>query len=106
MAGAAFAALGLRDAALGVAWPSVRETFDQPLAALGTVLIAGTIGALLGSLASGRLHQRFGPRVTLAGLTAVAVVAMALVTAGPDVGRPSSPAWRSSGSPPAARMPA
>ena len=36
VAGGAFAALGLRDAALGVAWPSVRETFDQPLAALGT----------------------------------------------------------------------
>ena len=83
VAAGSFAALGLRDAALGVAWPSVRQTFDQPLGALGTVLIAGTIGALLGSLASGRVQQRFGPRAALAGLTAIAVVAMAVVTVAP-----------------------
>lgn len=80
---AAFAAIGLRDAALGVAWPAMRTTFDQPLAALGTVLIAGTAGALVGSLVSGRLHQRLGARGTLVGLTAAGAVAIALVTVAP-----------------------
>lgn len=80
---AAFAAIGLRDAGLGVAWPAMRSTFGQPLASLGTVLIAGTAGALVGSLASGRLHQWLGPRGTLVGLTAAGAVAIALVAVAP-----------------------
>src|SRR5215469_3144215 len=38
----AFVALGLPDGMLGVAWPSMRATFDQPLAALGQLLLAGS----------------------------------------------------------------
>ena len=42
-----FASLGLPDAALGVAWPSVRSSFGLPLAALGALLARASVGALL-----------------------------------------------------------
>ncbi len=78
-----FAALGLREASLGVAWPSVRATFGQPLAALGVVLLAGTAGYLVSSLASGRLAAALGHRRLLIGASLIGVVGLVVVTAAP-----------------------
>jgi fucose permease len=79
----AFVALGLPDAMLGVAWPSMRATFDQPLAALGQLLLAGTVGYLTGSSASGFLSDRFGTRAVLIGSALAWATAMLAFAAAP-----------------------
>ena len=55
-----FIVLGIPDGLLGVAWPSIRETFGLPLDALGGLLTAFTVGFLLSSFNSGRLISLFG----------------------------------------------
>lgn len=55
-----FVALGLRAGVLAVAWPSMRETFDVPLGAVGVLFIVGTGGFLLVSTQSGRAIARIG----------------------------------------------
>ncbi|QRN98762.1 MFS transporter [Archangium violaceum] len=56
----AFISLGLPDAVLGVAWPSVRETFSLPLSGLGMVLVGTGTGYFLSGLVAGRLVQALG----------------------------------------------
>jgi fucose permease len=79
----AFVALGIPDGMLGVAWPSIRATFDQPLAALGQLLVAGTAGYLSGSGASGFLTDRFGTGVVMVGGAAASAAAMLAFAAAP-----------------------
>ena len=55
-----FVALGLRAGLLGVAWPSMRDTFGVSLDAVGVMLIAGMIGFLLTSVNSGSIISRIG----------------------------------------------
>lgn len=55
-----FIGLGLSGAMLGVAWPSMRETFSLPLDRLGILLVAGMIGGLLASSFNGPLISRIG----------------------------------------------
>ncbi|MBZ0301291.1 MAG: MFS transporter, partial [Anaerolineae bacterium] len=55
-----FIALGLPGGLLGVAWPSMRDTFGIPSAALGTLLIASTTGYILASMFNGRIVSRLG----------------------------------------------
>lgn len=55
---ACFAVLGLFDGMRGVAWPSMRETFGQSVDALGTVLLAGSLGHSCISVMNGRLLSR------------------------------------------------
>ncbi len=55
-----FIILGMPDGLLGVAWPSIRESFNISLDALGTLLIATMIGYFLSSFNSGRLVSRMG----------------------------------------------
>jgi fucose permease len=69
--------LGMGDSLMGVAWPSVRAEFGQPLAALGEVGLAQTIGYLMGSPLSGLLSIRLGTGPFLALAAAVGVVALA-----------------------------
>lgn len=45
---------------LGVAWPSIRDTFSVPLDALGALLFMGMLGSLLASWLNGRLITQFG----------------------------------------------
>jgi fucose permease len=56
----AFAALGLPDGALGVAWPSVRRDFARPVSGLGSLLLVMMVGHLLASLGSGPAAARVG----------------------------------------------
>src|SRR3954453_1814831 len=69
------AAVGLFDGAVGVLWPSVRHTFDQPLAALGIVLVAYTGGYFCTSLAGGWLLERVGTGRGLLGVPVAAAPA-------------------------------
>jgi fucose permease len=55
-----FIGLGLTGAMLGVAWPSMRETFALPLDRVGILLVTGMIGGLLASSCSGPLISRIG----------------------------------------------
>jgi fucose permease len=52
--------LGLPNGLLGVAWPSIRESFDVSLDALGTLLTTVTVGYILSSFNSGRLISCIG----------------------------------------------
>jgi fucose permease len=79
----AFVALGLPDGMLGVAWPSIRATFDQPLAALGQILLAGTAGYLAGSGASGFVSDRLGTGAVLLVSTLLLAAAMLLYAVAP-----------------------
>ncbi len=54
----AFALFGMRDGAVGVAWPSMRAHFDQPVSGLGLLLVTSLAGYLIASVASGRLLTR------------------------------------------------
>jgi fucose permease len=69
--------LGLGDAMLGVAWPSARSAFGQPLAALGELAIALTVGYLAASPLSGWLSVRLGRGSFLALAALAGVVALA-----------------------------
>src|SRR5262249_21116932 len=67
---------------LGVAWPAMRGTFGQPLAALGLVLLALTCGYLTASAASGFVEARLGTAAVLtAGFGASAAAMLAFATA-------------------------
>jgi fucose permease len=62
----AFISLGLPDGLLGVAWPSIRETFGLSLDALGPLLVMFTIGYLVSSFSSGEILHRMGVGTLLA----------------------------------------
>lgn len=79
----AVAVVGLFDGALGVAWPSMRETFDQPLAALGIVLACYTGGYFTTSLAGGWLLERTGTGAAMIGVAATAIVGASLFAVSP-----------------------
>jgi fucose permease len=55
---AAFVSLGLPDGLLGVAWPSIRRTFDLPLDALAGLLVPFTASYVLASFSSGAILAR------------------------------------------------
>lgn len=55
-----FVSLGLPDAVIGVAWPSVRGTFALSHGALGALLTATGIGFCASSLTAGRTLARLG----------------------------------------------
>jgi fucose permease len=57
---ASFVASGLSTAMLGVAWPSIRETFTLSLDALGLLLLTEMVGNLLVSFCGGPLISRIG----------------------------------------------
>jgi fucose permease len=56
----AFVSLGLPEGLLGVAWPSIRESFLRPLDSLGVLLSAIMAGYLTSSFMSSRLIARLG----------------------------------------------
>jgi fucose permease len=56
----AFISLGLPDGLLGVAWPSMRASFSQPIDALGMLLVATTVGYIFSSFFSGAAMKFFG----------------------------------------------
>ncbi len=75
---ALFVSLGLPDGALGVAWGSMRGSFERPLGDLGMVLVVNTVGYLAGSTSAATAARRVGTPLTMTSSTAVAAAAMAL----------------------------
>jgi fucose permease len=76
----AFVSLGLPDGVLGVAWPSIRRTFDRPIDQLGLVLLSMMAGYLVSSFSAGAVLARLGVGrllVTSALLVATSAVAWA-----------------------------
>ena len=56
----AFISIGFPDAVLGVAWPSVRRTFDLPQTGLGSILFFSALGYCTSGLVAGVLIERLG----------------------------------------------
>ncbi|HEX6058068.1 MAG TPA: MFS transporter [Gemmatimonadaceae bacterium] len=79
----AFVSLGLPDAVPGVAWPSVRDAFDLPQAALGAAIAAGAVASFLSGMVAGRLVDRLGIGALLAASTALAALGVAGFAAAP-----------------------
>jgi fucose permease len=71
-----FVSLGLPDAVIGVAWPSVRETFRLRQGSVGLVLVVSGIGYLLSSFFAGRLMHALGIGLVLAASTGLVAAAM------------------------------
>ncbi len=72
----AFVSIGLPDAVLGVAWPSVRHTFGLPVSQLGALLMSAMIGYLASCFWGGTLVHRLGVgRLLLASSVAVGITA-------------------------------
>jgi len=70
-----FISLGLPDAAIGVAWPSLRDEFGLPQNRLGLVLIGGACGHVASGFFSGRLLARLGVGLLLAGSSGLVAAA-------------------------------
>jgi fucose permease len=70
-----FVSLGLPDAMLGVAWPTMRESFGRSRQELGTILFCSGAGYIASGLVSGRA-------IALLGVGRVLIVSTALVTIG------------------------
>lgn len=73
----AFISLGLPDALLGAAWPTMYRQFDVPVSFAGGVSMVISAGTVVSSLLSDRLTLRFGTgRVTAVsvGMTALALL--------------------------------
>lgn len=85
LASLGFVSLGLPEGLLGVAWPSIRATFDLPLDALGLLLTTFASGYFLSSAVSGRVIFRLGVGLALAGSCAVTGVSL--------LGYALAPAW-------------
>jgi len=78
----AFIALGMPDGLTGVAWPSIRVSFNLPLDALGLFLFAGMTGYLTSSSLSGPVVGRWGIGRVLAAscaMTGVGLIGYTLV---------------------------
>ncbi len=56
----AFVSIGLPDAVLGVAWPSIRETFNRPLPDIGFILFSSGAGYFLSSALAGKAIEALG----------------------------------------------
>lgn len=72
-----FISLGLPDALLGIAWPSVYPHFGKTAGHIGVVLGATVVGYLISSLQTGRLIQRLGVGGLLAASCALVTLSLA-----------------------------
>jgi len=83
---AGFIVLGMSGGLLGVAWPSIRDSFGLSLDAVGTLMIAATAGYLLSSFSTGSVLSRVGVGTLLMVSSVVAGVGL--------LGYSLAPAWR------------
>ncbi|HEX8704407.1 MAG TPA: MFS transporter, partial [Myxococcaceae bacterium] len=67
----AFISLGLPDAVIGVAWPSLRDTFGLAQPLLGVLLAVSAAAYFASGMLAGRLMQRLGIGLLLAASTAL-----------------------------------
>ncbi|HYO59199.1 MFS transporter [Archangium sp.] len=81
----AFVSLGLPDAVLGVAWPSIREAFTLPQAALGAALAVAASAYFLSGMFAGRFIRAAGIGTLLAASTGFVAVGVAGYAAAPAI---------------------
>ena len=74
----AFISLGLPDALLGAAWPTMQPEFGVPLSYAGIVSMIIAVGTVVSSLQSDRLTRRLGA----GGVTAISVTMTAVALLG------------------------
>jgi fucose permease len=79
----AFVSLGLPDCVLGVAWPSIRATFHQPLSRLGAILTAGAAGYLAASFFGGQVVRAVGVGKLLLGSSLLVTASLAAYALAP-----------------------
>jgi fucose permease len=82
----AFISLGLPDTVLGVAWPSLRESFGISPSAMGAVLAAGMCGYFLSGLWAGAAVAKLGVGALLAASSALVSVALFAYALAPSWG--------------------
>jgi fucose permease len=80
-----FVSLGLPDAVLGMAWPSLRATFGLSQSGLGWILAAGASGYFLSGLFAGRVLSAVGVGTLLAGSTALVVLGVVGYASAPSI---------------------
>jgi fucose permease len=78
-----FVALGLFDGALGVAWPSMRGTFDRRLGELGVLLATYCFGYFVASVTGGGVIGRIGTGRSLIGVATIALAGLAVFVTAP-----------------------
>jgi fucose permease len=81
----AFVSLGLPDTTFGVAWPSLRRTFELPQSAIGAALVTGVSGYFVSGLVAGSLMGKAGVGGLLAGSSALVSLGL--------VGYALAPSW-------------
>lgn len=79
----AFVSLGLPDALLGVAWPTMRATFSRPLSSLGLLAACWTTGYFTSSFFAGGIVDRSGVGPLLVGSGAIVAASLALYALAP-----------------------
>ena len=82
---ASFIGLGVLAGLLGVAWPSIRETFGLRLDSIGVLFTTTTAGSLIAAFASGTVVGRVGSGRFLIFSTVLAIIGL--------VGYALAPAW-------------
>lgn len=82
----AFVSLGLPDAVLGVAWPSLRDGFSLSQGLLGVPVAIAAAAYFLSGVLAGRAMQRLGVGRLLAGSTALVAAAVFAYAAAPGFG--------------------
>jgi fucose permease len=85
LAFAGFISLGLPDAVLGIAWPSLRADFALKQTALGWILAGGAVGYFTSGLFSGRLIERAGVGTLLFGSTTLVVAGVVGYAVAPSI---------------------
>lgn len=84
----AFISLGLPDALLGAAWPSLYPTLGVPISSAGMIAMIISAGTIVSSLCSDRLQRHFGTgRITAfsVSLTAVALFGFSFSSSFPQL---------------------
>ena len=80
----AFISLGIPDAVLGVAWPSIAKSLSQPIHALGWLIACGFTGYLIASISANGWTRRIGLGAVLiasSGCMVVVLLGVSLVSA-------------------------
>src|SRR5260370_32572443 len=78
-----FIVLGLADSVVGVAWPSIRQTFGMSLGLLSVLLFSSALGYMLTAIPSGHFLNRFGAPLTMMTASLAAGAACALYAGSP-----------------------
>ena len=71
-----FISLGLPDALLGAAWPSIYGPFGVPVSYAGLISMIIALGTVISSLQSDRLTRRFGTGRVMAASVALTAAAL------------------------------